>query len=62
MGSPTSSILSEVYIQHMEGTTIPMILSKHSIKGYYRYVDDMLIVYTDNNTNIHTVQYTNGTR
>ena len=39
----------------MEGTTIPMILSKHSIKGYYRYVDDILIVYTDNTTNIHTV-------
>ena len=55
MGSPTSSILSEVYIQHMEGTTIPMILSKHSIKGYYRYVDDMLIVHTDSTTNIHTV-------
>ena len=52
MGSPTSSVLSEVYIQHMEGTTIPMILSKHSIKGYYRYVDDMLIVHTDSTTNI----------
>jgi len=62
MGSPTSSILSEVYIQHMEGTAIPMILSKHSIKEYYRYVDDMLIVYIDNNTNIHSVQHTHGTR
>jgi hypothetical protein len=55
MGSPASSILSEVYTQHMEGTTIPMILSKHNIKGYYRYVDDVLIVYTDNTTNTHTV-------
>ena len=39
----------------MEGTTIPVILSKHNIKGYYRYVDDILIVYTDTTTNIHTV-------
>jgi hypothetical protein len=55
MGSPTSSILTEVYIQHMEGTTNPMILSKHNIKGYYRYIDDILIAYTDTTTNIHTV-------
>jgi len=55
MCSPASSILSEVYIQDMEGTTIPMILSKHNIKRYYRSVDDILIVYTDNTTNIHTV-------
>ena len=32
-----------------------MILSKHIIKGYYRYVDDILVVYTGNTTNIHTV-------
>jgi hypothetical protein len=31
-----------------------MILNKHYIKGYYRYVDD-IIVYTDTTTNIHVV-------
>jgi len=35
MSSPMSSILLEVHIQHMEGTTIPTILSKH-IKLFYR--------------------------
>jgi len=31
MGAPTSSILSEIYLQHMEGTTIPKLLRKHNI-------------------------------
>ena len=52
MGAPTSSILSEIYVQHMENTTIPKLLEKHNIKGYFRY-DDILLVYIDNTTNIH---------
>ena len=31
------------------------VVSKHNIKGYYRYIDDILIVYTDTTTNIHMV-------
>jgi len=53
MGASTSSILSEIYLQHMENTTVPELLEKHIIKGYFRYVDDILLVYTDNTTNIH---------
>ena len=55
MGAPTSSILSEIYLQHMENTTIPELLEKHNIKGYFRYVSDILLVYIDNTTNIHKV-------
>jgi len=54
MGAPTPSILSEIYLQHMESTTIPELLGKHNIKGYFRYVDDILLVYIDT-TNIHKV-------
>jgi len=39
----------------MENTTIPELLEKHNIKGYFKYVDDILLVYTDNTTNIHKV-------
>jgi len=55
MGTPASSILSEVYLQHMENTTIHELLKKHRIEGYFRYIDDILIVYNDDNTNIYNV-------
>jgi len=57
MGATTSSILSEVYLQHMENTTIHELLKKHRIEGYFRYVDDVLVVYNDGNTNIYSVLY-----
>jgi len=55
MGASTSSILSEVYLQRMENTTIHELLKKHRIEGYFRYVDDILVVYNDDNTNIYNV-------
>jgi len=33
----------------------PRTAGKHNIKGYFRYVDDILLVYIDNTTNIHNV-------
>jgi len=41
--TPASSILSEIYLQHIENTIIPDILLKCHIVGYFRYVDDILI-------------------
>ena len=55
MGAPSSGILSEIYIQNMEHTIIYNILIQHSILGYFRYVDDILIVYNENVTDIHRV-------
>jgi len=55
MGAPTSSKLSEVYLQHMENTTIHDLLKKHRIEGYFRCVDDILVVYNAENTNICNV-------
>ena len=56
MGAPTSSILAETYIQYMEHTQIYPILIKHQIIAYFRYVDDILIIYDQNKTNIdHTL-------
>jgi len=56
MGAHTSSILSDVYLQHLENTTIPQLLEKHSIKGYFRYVDDILLAYVDDpNNDIHSL-------
>jgi hypothetical protein len=45
MGAPTSSVLSEIYLQFIEYTTIFNILTQQKIISYYRYVDDTLLVY-----------------
>ena len=52
MGAPTSSILSEFYLQHLETTNIYNTLLEHNIVGYFRYVDDILIIYNHNKTKI----------
>jgi nucleoside-specific outer membrane channel protein Tsx len=52
MGVPTLAILAEAFIQYLEHTKIIKILDKHQIIDYYRYVDDILIIYNTNTTNI----------
>jgi hypothetical protein len=52
MGAPTSSILSEVYLQSLEHTKLYDILIKHQITGYFRYVDDILMIYDITTTDI----------
>ena len=52
MGSPTSSILSEFYLQHLENSEIFNLLTHHNIEGYFRYVDYILIAYNESKTNI----------
>ena len=55
MGAPTSSILSDIYLQYFENTIIFDILTQHKIAGYFRYVDDILVIYNETLKNIHTV-------
>ena len=55
MGVPTSSIFSEIYKQYLEHTKIFDILVKHELVGYFRYVDDVLIIYKETITNIHEI-------
>jgi hypothetical protein len=52
MGAPTSAILAEIFIQYLEHNNIIQILQKHQILDYYRYVDDILIIYNEEHTNI----------
>ena len=55
MGAPTSSIFSEIYLQYIEDTKFYDILIEHHIEGYFRYVDDILIVYKETKINTHNV-------
>jgi hypothetical protein len=52
MGSPTSAILAETFVQHMEHKYIYPILKTQQIIAYYQYVDDILIIYNKKETNI----------
>jgi hypothetical protein len=54
MGVPTSAILAEIFVQHLEHTIIIDILKDFQIIDYYRYVDDILIIY-----NVHTANIKN---
>jgi hypothetical protein len=55
MGAPTSAILSEIYLQFIEHTSMADILSNHNICDYFRYVDDILLIYDTTTTDINTV-------
>jgi hypothetical protein len=55
MGAQTSAILAETFIHHMEHKKIYSILKTHEIIAYYRYVDDILIMYGRNKTNIEQI-------
>jgi hypothetical protein len=52
MGAPTSAIISAAYIQNTEHKQIFPVLVKLQITGYFRYVDDILIIYDQAKTNI----------
>jgi hypothetical protein len=51
MGVPTSAILAETYYQHLEHKQIYPVLLKQHIIGYYRYADDIPIIYDQKKTN-----------
>jgi hypothetical protein len=53
MGAPTSAVLTEIFVQSLEHTVIYKILEKHQLIDYYRCVDDILIIYNSEYTNIH---------
>jgi hypothetical protein len=55
MAAPTTSTLSEIYLQYIEHTKIIDILIHHNILGYFRYVDDILIAFNSKSTNIYEV-------
>jgi hypothetical protein len=55
MGAPSSSMFSERYLQYLEHTKILNILLQYQHTGYFRYVDDILLIYNTQTTNIYDV-------
>jgi hypothetical protein len=42
-------------LQYIESSCLAPIVNKHGISGYYRYVDDILIIYDSSFTNISSI-------
>jgi len=55
MGSPISSIIAEIFLQHYEDANIKQLMDLKSIALYVRYVDDILVIYDTTKINLHTI-------
>ena len=51
MGSPTSNMLSEIYLQNLEDKHFDRIIKNHNIKLLAHYLDDIIIIFDKTNTN-----------
>jgi hypothetical protein len=54
-GSPISSTIAEIFIQHLEDSFIKPLLDSKSITFYARYVDDIYIIYDSSHTNPNAI-------
>jgi hypothetical protein len=55
MGALSSSVLADIFLQHTEHLHLSRLSEKHSIINYFRYVDDILVVFDPNHTNIQAI-------
>jgi len=55
MGAPSSGLIAEMFLQHMEQKYLPHITHKHKIINYCRYIDDILIIFDSTHTNIQQI-------
>jgi hypothetical protein len=55
MGSSSSAILSEIYLQYMEHNYYSNILLKNNNIGYFLYIDDILLIFDHICTDINLV-------
>jgi len=55
MGALVSSIFFWICVLYLEKTKIYDILLQYHIVGYFRYVDDILIIYSSKTTSVHEV-------
>jgi len=55
MGAPSTGIISEIFLQHFEHSHLPPLAQKHKLVNYFCYVDDDLLMYDAQHTDIHTI-------
>ena len=55
MGAPSSGLITELFLQHTENTHLARLSQKHKIINYFRYVDDILLIFDSNHTYIQAI-------
>jgi hypothetical protein len=55
MGAPSSGLIAEFFLQHTEDVHLAHLSHKHRIINYFRYVDDILLIFDSNHTDIQTI-------
>ena len=55
MGAPSSGLIAEFFLQYIEHLHLPLLTKKHKIIDYCRYVDDILIIFDINHSNIYDI-------
>ena len=56
MGSPLSGTIAEIYLQYVEETDIKQWWDTNEIMYYKRYVNDILIIYSNQKIKHHTIE------
>jgi hypothetical protein len=56
MDAPTSGIIAEIFLQNLEDIHLSYLSNKHKITKYFRYVDDIPIIYDCSHTDINSIQ------
>jgi len=57
VGAPSSSIISEIFLQHIEHTYLLHLTQKHKLVNYVRYVDGILLIFDSQTTDLHSILY-----
>jgi hypothetical protein len=55
MGAPSSCLIAEIFLQHLEHLHLAHFARKHHIINYCRYVDDIFLIFDSNNTCIQNL-------
>jgi len=55
MDTPSSRLLAKVFLQHPEHLHLKHLTHRHKIINYFWYVDDILLIFDPNHTNIKAV-------
>jgi hypothetical protein len=55
MAAPSFGILSEIFLQHAEHLHLPRLTQRHKLTNYFRYVDDIFLIYDSSYTDIQDI-------
>jgi hypothetical protein len=55
MGTPSSCVIAEIFLQHTKNLHLAHLTHKHRIINYFRYVDDILMIFDPTHTNIQAI-------